>query len=220
MIGVVFGIGKEWAEAARVTAMRMESLTGLPCRVIEEDPFDLESPAWLKLRVFDLIEPEVQEVLVFDADLLPLRPWDPRTLYEQTDRPFIAVPDVDSVAVMNECVGFGVPWPGQYINSGLFIAGRQHDAMLQRAFGRQPRFGNWQEQTSLNVAIFETRTEVLRLPRTFNTLLWPNGDDMRPEALRARPEITLHAASLFGDVARLREIQEGVFGPPGDDPSP
>src|SRR5205085_829647 len=89
MIAVTIGIGPVYAEMAERAAERVRAHTGLPTYVLGQAEFERWIPArhiaqWgplacmaLKFHLFDIF-PETDDVLYFDADLVFLRPWDPR----------------------------------------------------------------------------------------------------------------------------------------------
>jgi len=214
MLAITLGIGETWRICAEAAAGRMARMTGLDCRVITEitlpDTLPKLHPSWLKLLIPHLV-PDVDDFLYFDSDILPMKPWDPAGIYESLGRPFCIVPDVNSAAVESECRMFGLPFPNGYLNCGLFMFGRHHTPVLDNAWQRGPVCGRWLEQTAVNLALNEMQVETARLPRTFNTLLWPGIDDYSPQALRNRPEVNLHAASLGGSAESLRQIQADAF---------
>lgn len=213
MIGITIGIGDGWEEAAETSAYMMERRTGCDCIVIKHDPIGLHHPSWLKTRIWDFVPNGVDEIFFFDADFLSNQPWNPTVLFSDLQRRFLAVPDVNSQAVFNECQRHGLPFPDSYINAGFFICGREHRPVLESVHSKfYPQYGSWLEQTGLNRALLESGTEVVRLPRTFNTLLWPGVDDYSPESLRKRLEINIHTASLGGDSATIKKVQKNLWG--------
>lgn len=209
MIAVTIGVGEGWKQCAMRAAARVRVMTGLHVEIIDRNDFGDVHPAWLKLKIPELFPK--RDILYFDSDVLFMRKWDVRGMFEAMGRPFMAVPDVRSQPVLAECQNFGIPFPDWYLNTGLFVFGREHTPILDAAWEKRPQFGSWLEQTALNHALLHSGAEVCRLPRTFNTLLWPGHDDYSAEALRARPEIVLHAASLGGDASRLAEIQRAAL---------
>jgi len=174
MIGLCYGIGTH-AEAARFAADQMQYMTGVSCTVIETNPLAEEvHPSWLKCIAIDLF-PEEDSFLVFDADILCLKPWDPEKIFEDLGRPFCAVPDTRDQIVYEECNNLGIPFPDLYINGGLTIFGQEHAEVWRSTWKRRPRCGKWMEQGALNLALLDTGVETCRLPRWFNVLA--NGKD-------------------------------------------
>ena len=121
MIGVTIGIGAEWARLARATAQRMSAHTGLECRVIDSCTYGVAHPSWLKCHVHRIF-PEADSFLLFDADILPLKEWDPHGLFESLGRPFCGVPEPNSnLMVRDECEAWGLGYPDIYLNGGLLM---------------------------------------------------------------------------------------------------
>jgi hypothetical protein len=169
MIGVTIGTG-EWKAQARDTAHRMEAMTGLPCFVIEQDDFNCAHPSWLKCHIHRIF-PLADSFMVFDADILPLRPWNPKALFEMNGRAFMGVPEPNaSPAVLAECEDWGLGYPDVYLNGGLLIFGQEHAPVWDRTWSRHPNGGTWMEQTAMNRALVDEAVEVCRLPRRFNLL--------------------------------------------------
>jgi hypothetical protein len=170
MLAVTIGIGPGWTDLAHATAARVRSMTGLPTAVIEADPLGCAHPSWLKCHI-PRIFPDHDSFLVFDADLLPVRPWDPVSLFETLGRPFMAVPEPpDHPELVEECAAWHIPHPGVYINAGLLIYGREHLPVLDRAWSYHPNGGSWLEQTALNRALLDEAVEVCHLPRRYNVI--------------------------------------------------
>lgn len=161
MLGVCFGVGDGWAEAARWAAARMERVTGIECAVIAgaAPGFDgaRRHPSWWKCRVFDLVPGDVDAVTIFDADVIACDyaggPDLRAEIYEAAiARPVTGALDVDSVSVRSECACYGVPL-GQYVNCGFLVVRRNPGQMiLDAAWQLGPRYGSWLEQTAVNVA--------------------------------------------------------------------
>ena len=210
MLAVTIGIGDGWDRAANTAAMLVRKFTGLPTAVISRDEIGAPHPSFLKLHIPAMF-PDHAEFLYFDSDIIMRQHWSPEYIFADSGRPFIAVPDVRSDAVFQECNRFGLPFPDWYLNAGLLIFGREHAPILRSAYDAG-QVGSWLEQTGLNIALLKSRAEILRLPRTFNTLLWPGIDDYTSQELQRRPEKVLHAASLGGDVSRLLAIQSAFLG--------
>lgn len=171
MIGVCIGVGGRWGRLAAASARRMQEMTGVPC-VVMEDAGEWRAchPSWLKSHIHRLFTQE-NEFLVFDADLLALRPWDPAGMFEAMGRPFMAVPEPNANPVLlEECREWGLGFPDVYINAGLLLYGREHGYVWDRVWAMHPRGGRWLEQTALNHALAMEAVEMCRLPRRFNVL--------------------------------------------------
>jgi hypothetical protein len=195
MIGVTIGTG-EWKKQARDTAHRMEAMTGIPCFVIEEDAYNCAHPSWLKCHIHRIF-PNADSFLVFDADILPLRGWEPDTLFEMSGRAFMGVPEPNaSPAVLAECKAWGLGYPDTYLNGGLLLFGREHAPVWDRTWSRHPQGGAWMEQTALNRALIDEAVEVCRLPRRFN--LMAHRGRINPIYARAtlRDAINVHTCAM------------------------
>lgn len=170
MIGVTIGIGEGWQQLAESKAARMAEMTGLECRVINVDDYGCAHPSWLKCHVHRIF-PDEDSFLVFDADILPLRPWDPECLFESLGRPFIGVPEPNANPELKVEIGeWGLGTSDTYINGGLLIFGHEHGAVWDRVWSLHPHGGRWLEQTAINHALAMDAIEVCRLPRHFNLL--------------------------------------------------
>jgi len=189
MIGITIGVGNEWEQIANWAATRMTQNTGLRCEVINELSHGVCHASWLKCHLLQMF-PDHDEFLVFDADIIPVKHWNPRELFKSMNRAFCAVPDRNWSATWNECRNFDLPYPDFYINGGLLIFGREHGPIWESVWKRHPKFGSWMEQTALNAALMNCGMEVCRLPRDFNRLLHGITPIQRTEA------INLHAAGL------------------------
>lgn len=206
MIGVTIGVGEGWYERAVWAANRMAFMTGLHCEIVKDTVNDFH-PSWCKLNV-PLMYPHEESFLIFDSDIICMKPWNPRQLYIDSGHKFLWCRDVDTDPVIAEAKEFGIE---RYHNAGIFICGRHHLPLMTSAFLRGPVYGKWLEQTALNEAVQDSSNGTARtLPRAYNTLLWPKIDDYSPEALTNRHVVNLHAASLNGDWRRLQGIQEGI----------
>lgn len=207
MLGVTIGIGEGWGDVARRAAERMSRMTGLECMVIEKNEFGLAHPSWLKCHVLDLF-PKHEEFLVFDADILPLRPWSPDHLFRMMGRRFCAVPEDNSPTILVECTNYRLPFPDWYVNGGLAMFGREHAPIWKAVLGYHPKYGSWLEQTALNEAIRRGAHEVARLPRFYNQLLHGR---LSQAAAVAHDCVNLHIDSMGGHVEELVRLQEAFF---------
>ena len=216
MIGVTIGIGEPWKEIAHNAARRMQEMTGVPCKVIDSLPWEVEKPShpsWLKCRIVEMF-PEDHAFLIFDADIFCLNPWDPGNFPPNLGRSLCAVPDRNLPMVYDECCEHQLPFPDWYVNAGLVIFGREHQPVWDATWARRPKYGRWLEQTAFNKAIQETKTEVCRLPRIFNTLPDPVGKDYTAADLHALKEkgvVNFHYADRGNDPERLLKLQKEFF---------
>lgn len=172
MMAVTIGIGPRWRALAELAAETVREQTGLPTRILGEEDLrnaSVEKPHHLKFRLFDLL-PEADALLYFDADTIFLRPWDPRALLDGSY--WIAVADRAShESVTQDAEQIGMP-VGEYFNSGLFIANREHHAaLLHKALYYEGHFRSiFHDQTALNAARHRARIPLRLLPREYNWL--------------------------------------------------
>ena len=212
MIGVTIGIGPGWQACAERAATQMAAMTGLSCHVVTRPHHTTEvaHPSWLKCWITEMF-PAEDAFLLFDADILPLRPWDPDGIFHKLGRPFLAVPEDNTPPVFNECRRYQLPPWDWYVNGGLTIFGHEHAPIWRAVWKRHPGYGSWLEQTALNHVLLESGTPVCRLPRQFNQLLHGRLDLAVPMA-NSGQYINLHADSLGGDASRLATLQDTLFG--------
>ena len=209
MIGVTIGTGP-WKAQAEATAHRMEAMTGLACFVIYEDAYGCDHPSWLKCHIHRIF-PHADSFLVFDADILPLRPWNPKSLFEMNGRAFMGAPEPNaSPAVLSECEKWGLGYPDIYLNCGLLIFGQEHAPVWDRTWCRHPDGGSWMEQTALNRALVDEGVEVCRLPRRFN--LMAHRGRINPIYARAtlRDAVNVHTCAM-PSAEDCREIHEKII---------
>lgn len=154
---------------AKLAAERMSKMTGLECKIINSHSGEVSHPSWLKCFVNQNF-PNEESFLVFDADIICMREWDPKGLFESLGRPFCAALDVNSKHVYRECQELQIGFPDVYVNGGLTIFGKEHAGVWSRVWGKHPKYGKWLEQGALNVALLEENGEVCRLPRRFNLI--------------------------------------------------
>lgn len=182
MIGITIGVGEQWNAAAKACAHRMSEMTGLECKVIDTCPESIAHPSWLKAHVIGMF-PEYDSFLVFDADIIPSKHWNPKLLFEELGRPFCAVPDRNWAATQRECTKFNMPWPDWYVNGGLTMFGKEHAIVWEYVLRKHPKYGSWLEQTALNEALLKLGTNVCRLPHRFNQLYSGSSPVARSEAI-------------------------------------
>ena len=206
MLGVTIGVGKGWREAAQSAAQSMSKRTGLRCVVLDDIGSSIPKaklpkvahPAWLKAHVLDLF-PEEDEFMLFDADLIPRRDWDPQAIFRQMRGAFCAVPDRNCETVRDECASFNLPFPDWYVNTGLLLFSRQHAPVWDYVRKKHPKHGSWQEQTAVNEALLALRVSVARLPRDFNYLALSK--------TKSNGEINFHPAGEVITVDKLIALQ-------------
>lgn len=157
LLGVCFGVGDGWGEAALWAAKRLERVTGVESLVIHEAPGGFlpcgRHPSWWKCKVWDFVPDDVDAVVVFDADVIA-RDWLTRSelVSALIAQPLVGALDVDSRSVRSECVAFGLD-PARYVNCGFMVGDRRSRELLERAWARGPHFGCWMEQTAINTEL-------------------------------------------------------------------
>jgi hypothetical protein len=215
MIGVCIGVGPGWKEAAQLTAARMATTTGLRCVVLDKCDPPVCHPSWLKCHVTS-IYPDEDSFLVFDADILPLKPWNPELLFEGLGRPFCACPDRNSPGTLRECQNFGLPWPDWYINGGMLIFGREHQRVWDYVWRKHPRYGTWLEKTALNEALLKIGIPVCRMPRTVSQMHMGSTPIARANAINLHlagihsSDVIIDAHRRLSDSPRSRESIKSV----------
>ena len=166
-VAVTIGVA-HYAEMAALAARELSERTGLRTVVIGDREFansGLEEPAFLKFRLFDLVDAE--NILFFDADMVCLEGWDPAQYFGS--RAIACVRERMVPVVLRESPLWGVP-PEEHFNTGLFIASRRHHAAwLRRAEGmRHERPTALYDQLPLNGARRELGIPLKLLDRRHN----------------------------------------------------
>jgi hypothetical protein len=202
MIGVTIGTGEPWKAVAEVAAKRMTQMTGLECVVIDERFKPVCHPSWLKCHVIDHFK-EQDSFLLFDADIIAIKKWNPQQLFESLGRPFCAVPDMRSDIVFEECNQLGIAFPDCYVNGGLTMFGREHKVIWENTWRRHPKCGRWLEQGALNLALLDSGCEICRMPRRFNVLTY-RGATLEWDTFDVRHTINLHVCGT----ACAQEVKE------------
>ena len=171
MTGFVIGIGEGWPGVAAVCARRMEAMTGIKSHVITSDPYNLVHPSWLKCKIPEMF-PDEQSYFIFDADILPLKPWRIQILHHKPT--FIAVPDRATEMVRQEQVALGMGEDHTYINGGFLIFNRAASHIMTDAFQHYPIYGNWLEQGAVNKEISKHPGLLSLMDNAFNCHVHPN----------------------------------------------
>ncbi len=180
LIGVTIGVGAEHARLAAEAARRMQSLAGVPVRILSEEEFrrsGCRNPNHLKFRLFDLVDAE--NVLYFDADAFCIRPWSPSAL--AGGREWVAVRGFwfdERVRRLGEIYGFGE----DTFSGGLFLCNRaHHERVLRLAESLQPVDDTFHGLCNPDEIAFATALKALRIPtryldRRYNWLQFGRGD--------------------------------------------
>ena len=172
MQGIAIAIGEVWQEIAQKSCDQMAKMTGIPCAPLTMD-FDNVHPSWNKTQVLNIFD-GTDGILLFDIDIISLRPWDPVALWEASGRAFMACPDRNNERVEDECSKYDLPFPNLYINAGLTIFGREHKPIWDAVRAMHPFEKGWLEQTPLNMKLIEYERaggNVVRLDRKYNQIV-------------------------------------------------
>jgi hypothetical protein len=202
--GAVIAVGAGWGACAKLAADAMEQATGVPCDVISGA--DLERagwpagwhPSWGKLWLFEV--PRLQSadrLIVFDADLLAVRPWDEW----QGPEEWMAARDQGGTPVRAEMRLFDL---ADYFNTGLLVIDRSLALWLHQARKKGPRYGRWAEQTAVNVALEEVPGRVL--PPCCNVLV-PGDVEMAAQAVEDGAAV-VHFAGIRRPVGEILGLME------------
>ena len=168
-VAVTIGVGR-FEHLAHRAADEMHQMTGLPTVVLGQEHFEaskLEHPSFLKFRLFNLVDAE--NILWFDADMVPLAPWSPQGFFGGPA--IIAVRDRMLGTVLDEANAWEVP-PEEYFNAGMFIANAAaHKRWLQIAESlRFTKPTMLQDQSPLNAARVRLQIPLKLLDRRHNWL--------------------------------------------------
>lgn len=208
ILGVTIGIGELWEKAAKKAAERMEKNTGIKCEVLSENHLGLINPSWLKMYLHE-IYPEYDKLIIFDADLIPLRPWDANRVCEESKGLISGVVDKGD-GVGAECFNYNLD-SKTYINGGLVISGKIHTHIWERVKRGYPRYGTWAEQTALNKSIQKYTIGVYGLPKEYNYVFQSWKEKLDIDKVINSNIINFHLASLKGDAEKLIEVQDMLW---------
>ncbi len=201
MLGVVIGIGSEWEKCAKRSASLMHSKTGLECHVVSEWPNEQElvNPSWAKLWLQD--EFPGQDLMIFDADMIAIRSWDPVEQLGVYDMAWVLDRGPPSSA---ECLRRGLD-PARYGNGGLILiqAGCQ---ILQQSREYYPDRSAWFEQTAVNLTVQSKHDFQVRLmPGPYNFLVRGRRHPKAGASCYAQA-YNLHFVGLHKDPKRLKRL--------------
>ena len=168
-VAVTIGVGS-FQELAQLAARRMAERTGLDTVILGPDHLKesgLESPLFLKFRIFDLVKAE--NVLYFDADMVCLEQWDPSAWFGGPS--VVAVRERMLGLIVAEAANWGIPLP-EYFNAGMFIANAMHHGRwLKLAESiRFERPTHLPDQSPINAARYRLDIPLKLLNRRFNWL--------------------------------------------------
>lgn len=215
MIGVTIGVGSKWRDLAELAAAAAQQWTGLKVVVLGDDELrhsGISRAVELKTAVFEYVADE--NVLLFDADLLFVRPWDPTSHADRKE--LVCVRDVNfEPHIIADADRLGIP-AEDYFNAGLIIANRSHHARMfeyaRRSLHevRSPLY----EQSALNAARVRLGIPVHFLDRRFNTLSGSEGF-----VWAHVPPIGIHAAGTDNKGLFAHGVGREVGGQSASEPS-
>jgi hypothetical protein len=175
MIAVTIGVGK-YAEMALHAAAAVRRHTGLETIIIGDGQLrssGLTAPHHLKFRLFDLVDAD--QLMYFDADLVALNSWDPKSAADP--EAIVAVRDRIDSSIQGDAERAGVRFE-EYFNSGLFMISRRHHHAWLRAAEQDAQARSrpiFFDQTSLNAARAKLGLELKLLDRRYNWVAFGTG---------------------------------------------
>lgn len=206
MLGLTLGIGPQgWGECATRAASRMESMTDVRCVVVTNWPdTPLVHPSWAKLWLQDIYPGE--DLMIFDADLLACRPWDPVEMLQGYGLAWVRNRNRRAA---EECKRYGLNLD-RYATSGLLLVKADCPA-LKEARKYYPEYGPWYEEIPLNDVEQQGRFHVHLLPEEFNRFyyLGKGAGDSLAETMKSNP-VNLHLVGLRGSPRRMSSVEKEI----------
>lgn len=180
-LGVTYGDGS-FQPVAESFAKRFAELNGIDAIAI--NPLDapaLEDPTWVKAFLWDLVPKDVDRIIWFDVDCVPIAPI--MDLLPRSDYPFGAVPDIPESTTEAMRHYPDAKSCEYYFNAGFFFARRVTQPIFEEWKGYIEKKAGFRDQTSLNVLLnkYYDSPEVLFLPPIVN---WLGALGMAPEEVR------------------------------------
>lgn len=183
-MGVTFGDGA-FLEIAEAMAKRFSEINDLETMVLDIDPLPpMPSGTWAKSCMWDQLPEDVDRVIWFDADVIPIAPI--TDLLPHPDVVFAAVKDLYHGGRQHaEWTCPEVIELPAYYNMGVFVANRETRPMFEAVRERMYQY-DWVhgDQTPTNLELFARFREgqILELPRSAN---WMMGfSDLAPPDMR------------------------------------
>ena len=212
MIGLCIGTGT-WYRLAKRAAERMESMTGIECRVIDRVDSNLVHPSWHKLNI--LRDYPGETLFIFDADMWCMKEWSPmhaiggdQELGELKDECWSGlamVPEPIIPSVRMESILYHIPL-GRYCNTGMIIVDSRAKDVFAAAKKLHPHYGSWIEQTGINHCAHAMKFNVTYMPQCYNTLI-PAAN--HPDMIRGYGATVAHFAG-GKTVDRLHELYDAL----------
>lgn len=204
MKGVIIGTGS-WKETARATAEQAARMTGLEFEVLDTPWVDVPHPSWLKLFVAERVK--ATHWLIMDADMIPLKPWNPLELLG--DYPLAMARDRLIPSVVNECRKYGLR-QDLYTNGGLMIFDKRGAEILAEAKKYLPAYGSWMEQTGVNAVCQHhlCRDKVRLIPQAYNRVCFAEDVIAKPQDFRHA--VNVHVVALKNDLAKFARAKAAL----------
>jgi hypothetical protein len=199
MIGLCIGTGS-WFKLAQRAAGQMESMTGIPCRVVDRVDSNLAHPSWHKLNL--LRDYPGEDLFIFDADMWCMKEWEPRA-FEHSGLAMVPEPVIPRVRI--ESLLYHIPL-GRYCNTGLLIVDERAKEVFAAAKKLHPSYGSFLEQTGLVHCTEAMKFPVLHMPQCYNTLI-PSVNT--PDVIRSYGATVAHFAGTK-TVERLHELFDAL----------
>ena len=203
MLGITLGIGRGWKECAERAAKAMARQTNLECLVVSKRPSGckVESPSWSKLWLQE--EFPDQDLMIFDADMISIRPWNPVKQLGDYDMAWVAD---RSPQVPAECFKRRLD-PTKYCNGGLILI-RVGCSILQQTQKRYPDPSAWYEQTAINLTVQSEHSFRVRLmPNKYNLIVRKHLH-LKTMTGTYRQAYNLHFVGLSNTPERLEAISK------------
>ncbi len=171
IVGVTVGCGGRFERMAQLAAREWSRRTGCPAHVLGAEEMKgrgLRDPHRLKFDLFRFVDPRVDAVAFFDADMVFLESFDPTVLLLGSFG-FAAVRDLHREPWIVEDAARARVRPEDYFNSGFFLIERRNAELLDLAsvltgYLRTP----FKDQTHLNAAANLLRVRPSYLPDRYN----------------------------------------------------
>lgn len=221
MIGVTIGVG-DYRPLAERAAASMAQHTVLRCVVLGDEHYRRaglvgKTPALLKLWLWDFVDEE--EVLLFDADAICLRPWNPAAL--GGGAAVVATRDwIWRAGIQAEADSVSVPAEEYFLACLLILNRGSHRTMLHAARDIYPQTSKRvQEQTALNAARYRLGVPLRFLDRRYSWSLFGRGNLHRDAAVITGHYNDGELRSSFAaicDTPPAGEVDEAAFASLGD----
>jgi hypothetical protein len=184
---------------AKAFAKRFEELNGIEAMAI--DPLkcpNLEDPIWVKAWLWDLVPEDVDRIIWFDADNVPIAPI--ADLLPSFDYPFCAVLDLPETVQEAVWKAEEVRACDHYFNMGFFVAQRVTRPVFEDLKGYVDKDLGFADQSAFNVCLarYYDETDLGVLPKTCN---WLQSSGATPNDIRM-----FHLAGMDGAV-RLQVLR-------------